>query len=89
MASPILKRTGSAFIPVSDVVKATDWYRKVLGIGEELQIQFGHLCVLPLEGNDVVLDQMPMWGGKEPGGPPKYQVPAVFDNLIVDHVGVL
>ena len=76
MASPILRQTGSVFIPVRDIVRAKNWYREVLDVSEDLEIQFGHLCVLPMAGSGVILDQMPMWGGREPEGPPNYQTPA-------------
>jgi hypothetical protein len=41
-----------------------------------------HLCVIPLEGGrDLVLDEMPMWGGDQPDGPPTYRTPAfMFDT---------
>jgi hypothetical protein len=44
----------------------------------------GHLYVLPVGGPDIILDEMPMWGGKNPEGPPAYHTPAFMlatDNI--------
>ncbi|MDQ1913828.1 pentapeptide repeat-containing protein [Paenibacillus sp. GD4] len=74
--TPLLKRTGAAFVPVSDIEKARDWYCRILGIPvESVRITNGHLCSIPVEGSGLILDTMPMWGGKEPGGPPTFQTP--------------
>ncbi|AST90851.1 MULTISPECIES: VOC family protein [Sutcliffiella] len=64
-ASPIQSKVGAIFIPVRDVKKAKTWYCKMLGIPETDKEELGHLFVLPLEGVDVILDEMPMWSNKE------------------------
>jgi len=75
--SPLLNRTGSNFVPVRDIENARDWYCRILGIpAETAEIMNGHLCPLPMEEPGIILDTMPMWGGKEPGGPPTFQTPA-------------
>jgi predicted enzyme related to lactoylglutathione lyase len=75
--TPLLKRTGASFVPVRDIEKARDWYCRIMGIpAESVNIMSGHLCSLPVEGSGIILDTMPMWGGKEPGGPPTFQTPA-------------
>ncbi|MFC5650653.1 VOC family protein [Paenibacillus solisilvae] len=75
-ASPIKNKIGSVFIPVSDIEKARDWYCSLLGLTTDCEIMNGHLCPLPMDGAGVILDTMPMWGGKEPGGAPAIQTPA-------------
>lgn len=75
--TPLLNRTGAIFIPVRDIEKARDWYCRILGIpSDTARIMNGHLCPLPVEGSGIILDTMPGWGGKEPGGPPTFQTPA-------------
>ncbi|WP_433942935.1 VOC family protein [Paenibacillus sp. SN-8-1] len=69
-------RIGSVFIPVRDIEKARDWYCNLLGLSADCEIIGGHLCALPMEGPGVILDTMPMWGGKEPGGAPSINTPA-------------
>jgi catechol 2,3-dioxygenase-like lactoylglutathione lyase family enzyme len=74
--SPIMNKIGNVFIPVRDIEKARTWYCKFLGLNPDCEIMLGHLCPLPMEGAGVILDTMPMWGGKEPGGAPNLQTPA-------------
>jgi catechol 2,3-dioxygenase-like lactoylglutathione lyase family enzyme len=74
--SPIQNKLGSVFIPVRDIEKARDWYCKLLGITVECEIMNGHLCPLAMEGPGVILDTMPMWGGKDPDGAPSIKTPA-------------
>lgn len=74
--SPIKNRIGGTFMPVRDIERARDWYCKILGISETPEIMGGHLCTLPMQGAGLILDLMPMWGGKDPSGPPTYQTPA-------------
>ncbi|KQX57277.1 MULTISPECIES: VOC family protein [unclassified Paenibacillus] len=76
MSSPIKNRISNVFIPVRNIEHARDWYCRLLGIAPDGDILFGHLYALPMDGTSLVLDQMPMWGGNEPGGPPTYQTPA-------------
>ncbi|MBM7095108.1 VOC family protein [Bacillus sp. H-16] len=54
MVNAIEKEVGAIFVPVKDVEKARDWYRELLGVMEEGEIQFGHIYVIP--GTNVVLD---------------------------------
>lgn len=57
MISSIENKVSGVFIPVSDVERAREWYRDVLGlpVGEVL---FGHLCCIPMgNGLDLLLDQ--------------------------------
>jgi catechol 2,3-dioxygenase-like lactoylglutathione lyase family enzyme len=74
--SPIKNQVGGVFIPVRDIEKARDWYSRILGLSPEGDILFEHLYLIPMNGPVVILDQMPMWGGNEPGGAPSYKTPA-------------
>lgn len=74
--SHLRNRIGSVFIPVKDIEKAREWYCHLLGLPADCEIIAGHLCALPMEGPGVILDTMPMWGGKEPEGPPSINTPA-------------
>ncbi|MCD9022573.1 VOC family protein [Cohnella sp. NL03-T5] len=74
--SPIKNKVGSIFVPVRDIEKAREWYCRLLGVPSDCQIMNGHLCPLPMEGTGIILDTMPMWGGKEPGGAPNIKTPA-------------
>ncbi|MFC3801901.1 VOC family protein [Cohnella sp. GCM10012308] len=68
-SNPIRRKVASVFIPVQNIERSRAWYCRLLGFEEsERDILFGHICVLPLEGADVILDTMPKWGGGEPGG---------------------
>ncbi|WP_231571678.1 VOC family protein [Gordoniibacillus kamchatkensis] len=66
-SSPIMNKVGSIFIPVRDIERAREWYCRLLGLPADCPIMDGHLCPLPMDGTGVILDTMPMWGGKEPG----------------------
>jgi catechol 2,3-dioxygenase-like lactoylglutathione lyase family enzyme len=82
--SPVNRKVGGVFVPVRDVQKAKEWYCKMLGIPEEGEVQFGHLYVLPLDGLDLILDEMPRWGGENEKGAPPYETPAFMfqtDNI--------
>lgn len=83
MNSPIQSQIAGVFIPVRDIEKARNRYARILGIGPG-SVHFGHLCPLSHEGTcGILLDTMPLWGGKEPGGAPTYQVPAFMCRLRV------
>jgi catechol 2,3-dioxygenase-like lactoylglutathione lyase family enzyme len=57
MAGVIEREIGAVFIPVSDVEKARDWYRGLLGLQPGGDILFGHLHVVPMRaGSGLVLD---------------------------------
>ncbi|MDF2662314.1 MAG: hypothetical protein K0Q94_5105 [Paenibacillus sp.] len=85
MLSPFINRIGSVFVPVQDIEKARDWYCRILNLPvDEAPIHFGHLCPLPMDAPGLILDTMPMWGGKEPGGPPSFQTPAFM--LLTDDI---
>ncbi|WP_426454205.1 VOC family protein [Paenibacillus sp. S-38] len=77
-ASRLQRRIGSVFIPVRNIERARDWYVRLLGITEPCEIQFGHLCILPTVGPDLILDTMPMWGGRDPEGAPPIRTPSVL-----------
>ncbi|MNJ34778.1 Glyoxalase-like domain protein [compost metagenome] len=56
-SSPILNQVGAIFIPVSNIEQARDWYCDILGLSADGEVLFGHLYVLPMEGEtDIVLD---------------------------------
>ncbi|WP_419871240.1 VOC family protein [Candidatus Pristimantibacillus sp. PTI5] len=74
--SPIMNKVGSIFVPVKDIEKSRDWYCRLLGLANDCEIMNGHLCPLPMQGTGLILDTMPMWGGKEPGGAPNLKTPA-------------
>lgn len=85
MNQPVKNCIGGNFVPVRDVAKARDWYRGLLGLSADDESQDDYpsqLCVIPMEGDcGLVLDEMPMWGGDQPDGPPTYQTPAfMFDT---------
>jgi predicted enzyme related to lactoylglutathione lyase len=83
MTQLVKNRIGGTFVPVRDVAKARDWYRRLLGLStDDEPLDAKHLCVIPMEdGRDLILDEMPMWGGDQPDGPPTYQTPAfMFDT---------
>lgn len=73
VSSPIQNKIGSVFIPVRDIERSRDWYCRLLGLPADCQILNGHLCPLPMQGTGIILDTMPGWGGKEPGGPPTFK----------------
>jgi predicted enzyme related to lactoylglutathione lyase len=57
MSSPIQRKVGAIFIPVSDIELAREWYSELLGIKADGEIIGGHLYVIPLEGGSgLVLD---------------------------------
>jgi len=74
--SPIKNKVGDIFVPVRDIERSRDWYCRLLGLTADCEIMNGHLCPLPMEGTGLILDTMPMWGGKEPGGAPNIKTPA-------------
>jgi catechol 2,3-dioxygenase-like lactoylglutathione lyase family enzyme len=74
--SPLKNQIGGVFIPVKDIEKAREWYCNILGLPADCPIHNGHLCPLPMQGSGIILDTMPTWGGKEPGGAQAYQTPA-------------
>lgn len=74
--SPVKNKIGGIFIPVRRIKEAQEWYCQMLGLPNDGEIQFGHLVTLPLDGINLVLDEMPMWGGNTSEGPPAYQTPA-------------
>ncbi len=76
--SPIQARVAGIFIPVRDIERAREWYCRIFGIAETPEIMNGHLCPLPTDGPGIILDTMPMWGGKEEGGPSTYDTPAAM-----------
>ncbi|MCS7464344.1 VOC family protein [Paenibacillus doosanensis] len=56
--SIISSKIGAVFIPVSDIVKAREWYCDLLGLEPEYKIHAGHLCCIPMDNNglNIVLD---------------------------------
>ncbi|MFC5703381.1 VOC family protein [Cohnella faecalis] len=84
--SPIKNKVGSLFIPVTNIEKSREWYCRLLGLPADCEIMNGHLCPLPMDGTSIILDTMPMWGGKEPGGAPAIKTPA-FTLLTSDLQG--
>lgn len=51
------REIGAVFVPVSDIERARDWYRALLGLPAGGEILFGHLHVIPMrEGSGLVLD---------------------------------
>jgi predicted enzyme related to lactoylglutathione lyase len=93
MTHPVKNHIGGIFVPVRDVVKAREWYRGLLGLSaDDAPLDGQHLCVVPLKDDrDLILDEMPMWGGDQPGGPPTYQTPAFMfdtDDVHAAHVFV-
>lgn len=76
-ASPVKNKVGSIFVPVRDIEKSRSWYCQVLGLNEDdCNIMNGHLCPLPMEGTEIILDTMPKWGGDQPRGAPSIETPA-------------
>jgi hypothetical protein len=57
MKSPVKSTIPGIFIPVSNIEKARDWYCRLLNAAADGEILFGHIYVLPMEGNtNIVLD---------------------------------
>jgi catechol 2,3-dioxygenase-like lactoylglutathione lyase family enzyme len=54
--NPVLNQIGGAFIPVSDIESARDWYCDILDLPADGEILFGHIYVLSMQGPDIVLD---------------------------------
>ncbi len=76
-SSPVKNQIGSVFIPVKDIEESRSWYCRLLGLNvSDCEIMNGHLCPLPMDGTGVILDTMPMWGGKQPNGAPAIETPA-------------
>ncbi|MBO7748539.1 VOC family protein [Paenibacillus sp. MWE-103] len=76
-ASPVKPKIGGVFVPVRDIEASRRWYCRVLGLEESAcEIMNGHLCPLPMTGAGLILDTMPQWGGREPGGAPAIETPA-------------
>jgi predicted enzyme related to lactoylglutathione lyase len=94
MSHLVKNRIDGVFVPVRDVAKAGDWYRGLLGLpADESQHDYpSHLCVIAMEGDcGLVLDEMPMWGGDQPDGPPTYRTPAFMfatDDIYAAHAQV-
>lgn len=85
-SSPVKNQIGSVFIPVKNIEESRSWYCRILGLNEsDCEIMNGHLCPLPMEGTGVILDTMPMWGGKQPSGAPAIETPAFM--FLTDDLG--
>ena len=56
--SIITNKIGAIFIPVSDILKAREWYCSILDVETNYDIIAGHLCCLPMDNNglNIVLD---------------------------------
>lgn len=51
------REIGGVFVPVSDIEKARDWYRRFLGLEPGGETFFGHIHVVPMKaGSGLVLD---------------------------------
>jgi predicted enzyme related to lactoylglutathione lyase len=92
MSQPVKNRINGVFVPVRDVAKARDWYSGLLGLSADDEPQHdypSHLYVVPTEGDcDLVLDEMPMWRGDQPDGPPTFRTPAFMfatDDVYAAH----
>lgn len=53
--STILSKAGAIFIPVSDIIKAREWYCSLLELESDFEIIAGHLCCIPLDNNGLHL----------------------------------
>jgi len=57
MTSPIKKLINGIFVPVSNIEKARDWYCRLLDLPADGEIYFGHIYVIPMQGQtNIVLD---------------------------------
>lgn len=54
--NPIKNNIGGAFIPVSNIENARDWYCDILGLPADAEIFFGHIYVIPMDGPNIILD---------------------------------
>jgi predicted enzyme related to lactoylglutathione lyase len=92
MMQLVKNRIRGIFVPVRDVAKARDWYLGLLGLPrDDKPLDNQHLFVIPMEGPDLILDEMPMWGGDQPDGPPTFQTPAFMldtDDVHAAHTHV-
>ncbi|WP_077622936.1 VOC family protein [Sediminibacillus massiliensis] len=75
MQSPIKNKVNLVFIPVSDIVKAKEWYTRILGI-KEGEFFFDHLFAAEMEGTGMILDTMPAWRDDN-GVLPRLNVPSI------------
>ncbi|WP_307344954.1 VOC family protein [Metabacillus malikii] len=74
--TPIKNRIGGVFIPVRNLKKSIEWYKKILGLDEGKEY-FGHIFVAPMEGTaELVLDAMPKWRNED-GDISTYNVPSI------------
>lgn len=57
MKNPIQNLIKGVFIPVSNIENARDWYCELLDLPTDGEIYFGHIYVLPMQGeSNIVLD---------------------------------
>lgn len=57
MKSPFKNKINGVFVPVSDIEQARDWYCNLLNLPADGEIFFGHIYVLPMQGNmNIILD---------------------------------
>ena len=57
MIIPIKREIGAVFLPVRDIEAARAWYCDLLGLEGLPEIEFGHICVIPMvDGSGFVLD---------------------------------
>lgn len=54
--NPLQKKVGGNFIPVSDIIKARDWYCDLFDLPTDGEVYFDHLYVLDMDGINVILD---------------------------------
>src|SRR5690625_1882596 len=71
MGNPIERRISTIFIPVSDIEKARDWYCNLLDIPPKGEIAHGHIYVISLENNGLVLDSK-IFGKYKADGVPRF-----------------
>jgi len=74
--SPIISEVQGVFIPVQDIKRAKEWYSRILGLPINTRDENGFHYSLPVDGIEIILDEMPNWRGKNVEGPPVYQTPA-------------
>jgi catechol 2,3-dioxygenase-like lactoylglutathione lyase family enzyme len=57
MVNPIKREIGAVFLPVRDIEASRAWYCDLLGLEGIPDIEFGHICVIPMvDGSGFVLD---------------------------------
>lgn len=62
--SPIISEVNGVFIPVKDIERAKEWYSRILGLPLNSNSGKSNHYSLPVDGVEIILDEMSNWRGK-------------------------